>query len=253
MMEKDLFDIIREKSFEELSAEERTELSEMATDADTYAELKVLMEEVDLMASEKVVPSVKIKGDLDSLFEEVHAQRKYAWYMSFAAVIVPKDKPIRQQPLFYAAAVLLLALLVVPFANRNLADTSDVLADNTLVQEESVSRQKNDMNMEVPVSTNVETRTMSEQSKSEVVMKDASAPSELVPMEAEFAEVVTMEDELAEMESDANVTTMFAAPTATSVASKHPDGVFEDWAAESSFSVPASKQPELLDLLTTTF
>ena len=36
MMKKDLFDIIREKSFEELTDAERAEVSEMAGDAEAY-------------------------------------------------------------------------------------------------------------------------------------------------------------------------------------------------------------------------
>lgn len=251
MMKKDLFDIIREKSFEELTDAERAEVSEMAGDAEAYTELQGFMEEVDVIASEKVVPSSKVKGDLDDLFDQVHGQRKYAWYMSFAAVIVPKEKPLYQQPLFYAAAVLLLVLLVVPFANKNLSNTTEVLAQNEMVQEESVIQE--DENVEIPVSTNVETRSSNEQAKSEVVMEDANRADEMRSVELAFAEEEKIEEEVSAVEFDMSVTAAPSVSIATTVAGNHPDGVFEDWATESNFSVPASKQPELLDLLTATF
>ena len=251
MMKKDLFDIIREKSFEELTDAERAEVSEMAGDAEAYTELQGFMEEVDVIASEKVVPSSKVKGDLNDLFDQVHGQRKYAWYMSFAAVIVPKEKPLYQQPLFYAAAVLLLVLLVVPFANKNLSNTTEVLAQNEMVQEDSVIQE--DENVEIPVSTNVQTRSSNEQAKSEVVMEDANRADEMRSVELAFAEEEKIEEEVSAVEFDMSVTAAPSVSIATTVAGNHPDGVFEDWATESNFSVPASKQPELLDLLTATF
>lgn len=254
MMKKDLFDIIREKSFEELTDAERAEVSEMAGDAEGYAELQGFMEEVDVVASETIVPSAKVKGDLDDLFDQVHGQKKYAWYMSFAAVIVPKEKPLYQQPLFYAAAVLLLALLVVPFANKNLSNTAEVLAQNEAVQEESIFADDENITVEVPVSTNVETRSLNEQEKSEVVLKDANRSDEMKSVELAYAEAEEMvEEEVSAIEFDMSITAAPSVSVATTVAGNHPDGVFEDWATESNFSVPASKQPELLDLLTATF
>ena len=224
----------------------------MAGDAEAYTELQGFMEEVDVIASEKVVPSSKVKGDLDDLFDQVHGQRKYAWYMSFAAVIVPKEKPLYQQPLFYAAAVLLLALLVVPFANKNLSNSTDVLAQNEMVQEESVISE--DENIEVPLSTNAETRSLSEQAKSEVVMKDANRADEMKSFQLAFAEEEeNVEEGVSAIEFDMSLTAAPSVSIATTEAGNHPDGVFEDWATESNFSVPASKQPELLDLLTATF
>ncbi|MFZ9027888.1 MAG: hypothetical protein ACO2Z9_02670 [Crocinitomicaceae bacterium] len=253
-MKKDLFDIIREKSFEELTTAERAEVSEMASDAEAYTELQGFMDEVDSVASEKIVPSAKVKGDLDDLFDQVHGQRKYAWYLSFAAVLVPREKPLYQQPLFYAAAVLLLALLVVPFAYNNLSNTPDVLAQNEVVQEESLFMEEENVAVEVPVSTNVETRSLNEQAKSEVVMEDANRADGMRPVELAFAEAEEkVEEELSAVEFDMSVTSAPSVSIAATTVERHPDGVFEDWATESNFSVPASKQPELLDLLTATF
>ena len=42
-------------------------------------------------------------------------------------------------------------------------------------------------------------------------------------------------------------------PARTSLAENHPDGIFKDSGGNLKFSIPASKVPELLDLLTTTF
>lgn len=254
MMKKDLFDIIREKSFEELTDAERAEVSEMAGDTEAYTELQGFMEEVDVIASEKVVPSSKVKGDLDDLFDQMHGQKRYAWYMSFAAVIVPKEKPLYQQPLFYAAAVLLLALLVVPFANKNLSDTAEVLAQNEVVQEETIFVEDEKVAVEVPVSTNVETRSENEQAKPEVIMEDANRADDMKLVESVFAEAEERgEEEISAIEFDMSVTTAPSTSISSTIAGNHPDGVFEDWATESNFSVPASKQPELLDLLTATF
>ncbi len=253
-MKKDLFDIIREKSYEELSAVEREEFAEMVTDAEQYEELQGFMHEVDVVATEEVIPSIRVKEDLNDLFEQVHGQRKYAWYMSFAAVLVPKDKPLYQQPLFYAAAMLLLVLLVVPFANKNLTGSTEVLAQKEVAKEEVVSSvDDNKISVEVPVSTNVETRTTNHQSKSEVVMEDANSVSGFSAIEGGLAEEEMSEAESDVMEFDMNISTTISAPVPTSTAVNHPDGVFEDWATVSNYSVPASKQPELLDLLTATF
>lgn len=252
-MKKDLFDIIKSKSYDELTDSERVEVGEMAEDAMSYDNLKKFMSDVDAMSKDQIVPSSKVQSNLNELFDQVHGQRRYAWYMSFAAIVIPKEKPLHKQPLFYAAAILLLALLVVPFSNVNLDDSSNVLAQQEVMDEESMtmSQQKEFSIEEEAVSTNVTRLAENEQQNSEVVMQDAVSTStrniEGLAQQDEFlAEEITVV-------TDFNSVPVSVTAVPTSAGMAHPDGVFDNWANESNFSIPASKQPELLDLLTATF
>lgn len=255
MMKEDLFDIIKLKSYNELTSEERSEIAELAENEVAYDNLKKFMLDVDGVTSDQIQPSESVKADLNELFDQVHGGRRYAWYMSFAAIVVPKEKPLHKQPLLYAAAILLIALLVVPISNINLNDTRPVIAQQEVVNEEVMPVEEFVENeAEVPISTDVNTRSVAEQPKSEVVLKDAEDLSN----DQFETYTLTKEESVAEEEmvvSDlmfsAPATSVTAIPTTTGIA--HPDGVFDNWAQESNFSIPASKQPEILDLLTTTF
>lgn len=251
MMKKDLFDIIKSKSYDELTEVERLEVAELAEDAVAYDNLKKFMLDVDSIAVNDFQPSGRVKTELNDLFDQVHGQRRYAWYMSFAAVIVPKEKPLHKQPLFYAAAVLLLALLVVPISNLKLGDSANMMAQQEVVEEEIVpTLEKEEFNeSEVAISTDVVTRSDNNEANAEVIMEEGAR----VPMEESFAlkEAENMEDEITVFSLNAAPMSVTSVPATTG--SSHPDGVFDNWAQESNFSIPASKQPELLDLLTATF
>lgn len=255
MMKEDLFDIIKLKSYDELTSQERSEIAELAENEVAYDNLKKFMLDVDGVTNDHIQPSESVKADLNELFDQVHGGRRYAWYMSFAAVVVPKEKPLHKQPLFYAAAILLIALLVVPISNMNLNETKPVIAQQEVVREEVVPTEEMVENeAEVAISTDVNTRSVAEQPNSEVVMKDAEDLSNdqfetfsLAKEESLAEEEVVVTD----FTFSAPATSVPSAPTTTGIA--HPDGVFDNWAQESNFSIPASKQPEILDLLTTTF
>lgn len=252
-MKKDLFDIIRSKSFDELSSSEREEVSEMASNAVEYDNLKAFMTKVDGVAVQNIEPSERVKNDLNDLFDQVHGQRRYAWYMSFAAAVIPEGKPIHKQPLFYAAALILLALLFVPLSYMNINNDKNVIAQQEVSEEQVIAPSEEivDEANEVAISTNVDTRSFNAQERQEVTMQEA-----LSDMDGNTQQVFSgavADAEVAEKEEDDFRNLGFSAPAPMTTTVAHPDGVFKDWAKESNYSIPASKQPELLDLLTATF
>ncbi|NRA11632.1 MAG: hypothetical protein HRT57_06735, partial [Crocinitomicaceae bacterium] len=118
-MEKDLVDIIMEKSYIELSANEKAELGEYCSSESEYNQMKDVFHGVEMMQVEIPTPRKETKESLDSLFDSSFPKAAPVWYMSALAVIVPKEKAVHRQPLLQIAAIGLLAFLAYPFFNSD--------------------------------------------------------------------------------------------------------------------------------------
>ena len=253
-MRIDLFDIIRDKSFDELTSNERDEIQGIAGDRETYNEIKGFLSEVNTIGIESPIPSIQIKDDLDNLFDEVHHQRIFPWYMTIATILVPRDKPLYQMPLLYVAAILFLTFLIVPIANRNLTENSGFIAQNESSKWESDNLEKDELKQRdrtrMPINEDTGEKRQAPVSEEIVNTNEETQSSGHtdLPIEDEyFRETETIAAPIG------NRAMSLSVPARTSLAENHPDGIFKDSEGNLKFSIPASKVPELLDLLTTTF
>ena len=253
-MKMDLFDIIRDKSFDELTSNELDEIQGIAGDRETYNEIRGFLSEVNTIGIENPIPSIQIKDDLDNLFDEVHHQRIFPWYMTIATILVPRDKPLYQKPLLYVAAILFLTFLIVPIANRNLTENSGFIAQNESSKWESDNLEKDELKQRdrtrMPINEDTGEKRQAPVSE-EIVNTNEETQSlghTVLPIEDEyFRETETITAPIG------NRAMSLSVPARTSLTENHPDGIFKDSEGNLKFSIPASKVPELLDLLTTTF
>lgn len=233
MMAQDVFDIIKNKEFHELSVDEMKEVMECCETQDEFYSMKNVLNEVDSMMVKDLRPSGKTKENLDMIFDEVHSTKTRVWYSSIGAVIIPMNKPIHKQPLMYIAAMLVALFFIYPFGgdqfNTN-QQANPTVAVNQEVQEE-------------PIQTNENTQAE--------VMKDMSIQDlESAPLDRIMDET-SIDSRVADPIMEPSLS-LAEAVAATQPGTGHPDGVFSGLTGDLN-SVPVSKQPDVLDLLTVTF
>ena len=234
-MEKDVFDIIRDKEFIELSKDEQIEVSESCESEDQYNQMKHILQQVGSMKVETPEVSDKTKLSLDHLFDEQYAKGKRIWYMSAMAVIAPAGKPIYKQPMFYAAAVILALFMVIPIGNDILPVNNEQIAQ---LDEEQI--------------TSNEPEVVVEAEKKEDVDEADLSPAEIQQNRNVTSNGVegTTFTWSAGASSDPG---LGFSSSRESEEFNHPDGIYEEWATEENLCVSVSRQPEVLDLLTATF
>lgn len=248
-MKKDIVDIVIEKDFADLTAEERSELSEFCQTESEYLQLKNVFIGIDNMEVEQLQPRKETKQRLDQLFDETYPKAGAVWYNTVFATIVPKDKPLYRQPLVQIAAVVVLLLLAIPLFNTNMEGDTTQLAHTETKSEEKVDQ------FDVAEVKSGELTTEAESSVEDPsVFNGQESMNSLAEERTETVNPGTFGwsdgDAWAEMDE-----TVMAGTTAP-VSSVHPDGVFVGDISsneEVAYSLPASESEDLLDLLTTTF
>ncbi|NVK64319.1 MAG: hypothetical protein HWE22_07010 [Flavobacteriales bacterium] len=263
-MERDVMDIVKEKEFIELTAEDRAELGELCASEDEYNQIKSMFVGMSTMDWSNPTPKAETKASLDALFAQTHPKAAPIWYNAPLAVLVPKGKPFYRQPLVQVAAVGLLMLLAYPFINSTSLETkSDQIAaveDEMTTSESEPTETKNEISEEdVLVETTSQNQAKVEEDE-KVEMPIPAAPPSPRPLSASstlpkdvsgmnFSGVVGETLEEVELIRGSAWSTSVASSTPVST---HPDGVFIGDNKE-VFSVPASQEPEVFDLLTATF
>ena len=261
-MERDVMDIVKEKEFIELSAAERAELGELCSSEEEFNQMKAMFAGIGAMDWSNPAPKAETKESLDHLFAQKHPKAAPVWYNAPLAVLRPKGKPFYRQPLVQAAAVALLVFMAYPFMKSNVmtSDTAQVAA----LDEESTSEMKD-------AETQVEER-LDESKELDVTEQDdalVETRKEIVSPNVEGV-TSTPNQPLSDDPTSFHTTTAltFATTEATSIkelavsgtagdvafetGSTHPDGVFIGDKTE-VFSSPASREPAVFDLLTSTF
>lgn len=239
-MEKDILDIVKEKRFIELTIDEREELKDLCDSEDQYNQLQHVLLGVDAMKVPTIKPKAETKQRLDSLFAETYPKTAPVWYNGALTAIVPKDKPLYRQPLVQVAAVGLLALLVVPFFNNTITGEDNRVAAIDQ-QEKNILEQESDAGGSVAESEDVST--------TEETTVDSD--TDLRTSGGDFVADLTVEMTENTGDRGAGSSTLLGG-TSPEPTSSHPDGVFIGEAAV-SYSVSANEEPEMLDLLTTSF
>lgn len=239
-MERDITKLFREKKYHELDSREKEELSELAESEEEFERMRSLFEGIELMKNEEFIPKAQTKSSLDSLFADVHENRKKViWYNSVLTILYPSDKPIQRRPIVQIAAAAIVLLMMIPFFN-----STKIVNDKTQVAKvlkpeikpiEKNTQEKIKSVESIPAAkseaeTTIETRTM-------IVVQPTDKDVSSMPSSAGMIVRADLSDEkntdLKGLDFD------------------HPDGIFEGSVA--TFSRSAKQQPGVLDLLTAAF
>ncbi len=248
MMDNQLIDKILEYDFHSLSEEDKELLLSYCSNEEEFEQLKFVFKQVEKINAESLEPRAETKQSLDAIFDAQHGRRNAPiWYNSVLTVIYPKDKAVYRRPLVQLAAIALLVLMVVPIANRmNLEPKKNELAMNL-----SVEDSKKEMK---PSDVTEKSSLLQENDVNTSVLSQERIPSPL----STFEEPVV--DELHEMDmshaemvrNSAPVMSQSATRSVADMVSPHPDGIYTGERTV-TYSMNASKQPAVLDLLTATF
>lgn len=239
-MEKELVNTVLEKEFNELSSNERVALNDYCSSEEEFEQLKMVFLSVEsLKRSETVEPRVETKNSLDDIFAQKHGHKPRAiWYNSALVVLYPTEKAFVKRPLVQIAAVALLLLLAYPLVN------STKIQDQSETQLAEVKVEKQDVKP-----TNAKTSKPASES---TVVEPAIEPT----VQTRSVEIEPMYEDMmvgaAEMSAEEYLSEPEAVFAAVPAVAERPDGIYTG-SSTVTFSQPASAQPQVFDLLTTTF
>ena len=249
-MEKDIIEIIKDKSFYELDSSEKNELMEYCSNEDEFNQLKQAFIAVEAASFSAVLPQAKTKERLDDLFVQKYPQAAPLWYNSILAVVIPKEKPIYKQPLMQIAAVVALLFLTVPFFNVSLKNDRNLVAENKIEQTEKELVVKDDSNKQES-----STVSLAEEKSEDYLEVEVLPVQQKLPAESPTGWLEVSEDVI---ETEAILLADDLAPTASTIETtfNHPDGVFMDATEATStevLSISVADSEDLMDLLVATF
>lgn len=235
-MEKELVNTVLEKEFNELTSNERFALNDYCKSEEDYEQLKMVFLSVEsLKKSETTQPRSQTKKSLDDIFAQKHGHKpKAIWYNSALVALYPTEKTFFKRPLVQIAAVALLLLLAYPLVNSaKIQDQSETQVAKVKVDKENLKPATTKTTTPEASSTHaeptVQTRSINKEPLSEDMM-------------------VTV----AEMSVDANSSEPEAVYATAPGIAERPDGIYTGITIV-TYSQPASAQPQVFELLTTTF
>lgn len=255
-MAKDIVDIVIEKEYIQLTAQERADLAELCANEDEFNQMKDVLTKVGSMEFNDVAPSLDTKSRLDDLFHETYPKTAPVWYMSVLTVVVPSDKPFIRQPLLKVAAIALLFIMAYPLITQEVVvNHKDQLAELETPKQTDEANKGEVITTEEPTSNETIVEELNEQ---ETVAQDvlvgpftweSTGDTRLSDFEFSSMPVSIIDDELTFV-TDGTVAT---ATGAAAPGVNHPDGIFGGIAEIDSRSISAAEMPDVLDLLTSTF
>ena len=267
-MNKELVEIVVNKSFVELSMNEKEQLFEWCSDEEGFDQLKNVFIEVELMkkqSAENVRPSTK--AQLDLLFTEKYKVGGTArWNSSTGKLIYPFDKPFHRRPIIQIAALLLLLLLVFPLLMKNKEiSTISQLAKNEVKEGKRkvinpISKKYpkvNSANSEEDRIISTKRQSTAEDLKREKSriesISDNSTQSEKNVIENDIP--YSIDSYLSENSNQVSpsVASASAADSKNQFSSSQPDGLYREVNNGVNFSKSISEIPSVLDLLSVTF
>jgi hypothetical protein len=239
-MKKELVNTILEREFNELSSNERIALNEYCTSEEEYEQLKMVFLSVEsLKKSETIQPRFETKNSLDDIFAQKHGQKPRAiWYNSALVVLYPTEKTFVKRPLVQIAALALLLLLAFPIVN------STKVQDQSESQLAEVKFKKQDAKATTAKSSSPESSSALAEPAPEPTVQTRSIDME--PLSEDMMVAAP------EMSYEAYPSEPEAVYAAVPILSERPDGIYTG-SSIVTFSQAASAQPQVFDLLTTTF
>lgn len=243
-MNKECIEIIKAKSFEELSGEELNLLSEWCSGKEEFEGLKLVFTGVDILREEDQSQDMeKVKTSLDSLFEEKHR----------------KSGLRKLYPLLMVAAVTLFVSVTYVFWNKKEStymarEKQDALTKETPVEEKKVNNtkaQENNLQENVLLAEN-------NSEKSAYETKEEAAVLRVEEYTASDVEKITLDSKSEESNyfsytPQAQTSDVpMSATRAEEPAFNHPDGIYAG-SKKVKKSVSLNEQKNILDLITPSF
>lgn len=241
-MKANEFDSVFQKSYFQLTEEEKLDMKDLFTNEDEFNQAKVMLHSVHQMLNdEQETPvSESVKMRLDDLYTTTYRNKGILWYNSIGSFFVASDKQWHQQNLVRIAAVLLVVFATVPFWNM----------------EKSIDRKQlsfeNKQNEQTPVSeTDSSVERLKEEEK--VTIKKTDENYQLATITTDipsdnFAPMAAAEDKDKAVLVEKNMADEIPAAVST-----HPDGIFMGVTNFQNASFSVSKHTDVLDILTATY
>ena len=290
-MDKELVDIVLNKSFVELTTNERTELLEWCSNEDEFDQMKNVFLEVELMKkqqTENVRPETK--RSLDALFDQKHGKGSIIWNSSVVTALYPKEKPIYKRPLFQIAAACILFFMAYPIISNKseLKEVSSIAKNEksfSELDEATSSSKEMESSLKEVKSTSIEKENLNtvvnseNQMDNEVSLIESDVKVESTP---EFDQKIIKEEEKlvlnAGLNNSASAFVGATSPVRASLTLKNknmegrmisnlsksdkssndlesrPDGLYDESDKDQvNYSKSVSDNSSILDLLTVTF
>ncbi len=236
------FEYLFEKKYGELTDSEKAQLSGMVDSEEEFEGMKEFMTRIETSLSGfETVPDSKVKAKLDDVFYEQHPKDRGVGLWAVVPTLFPADKKLWQQPMLRVAALIIVALLVIPLFRID-KDTTVQVAENKHKVTGNVESPEVDTQTGDKVSSPTDQTVVTEEPHSAVVVEQPTVRvPDFVPQPISSAPGMISDDIMS-----------FAATGST-----HPDGVFVgDVAFDEtvrSGQKPVSSNIAVLDLLTATF
>lgn len=252
-MEKDITDLFREKTFHELDAEERSQLTDLCESEEEFEQMRNLFVGIESIKSEEFNPRTETKASLDAIFAAQSKQPPAFWYNSVLVMLYPQDKPIQRRPIIQIAAAVILVLLMVPF----LTNDKIVQPNNQLAKVEKKQETQKEAETEVKKNDLTVENTASKVVDKDVLMSDMVVETRVASdfdnvEDLKFSETVSLaEADLKDEEMTVAAPAVMPEAGATAMSFHHPDGIFTGTVI--SYSKTVKQQPAVLDLLTAAF
>ncbi len=244
------FENIFKKKFNELSPEEREQLKGLVDSEEEFDGMKFFYGQLESTASESLnEPSPRLKESLDNVFYNVHPKDRGVGLWASLPALFPSDKKLWQQPMVRIAALLVIALIAIPFFKFD-KDEPIRMAKNELPTKELNENKEELVADELsPVERTTEPES-NEVENNPPVLFDGEFLSEPSPSfretDLDSRSFLFMDMSTA---SEAPVTALNSSATGFA----HPDGVYLDNSTTTSAPKPVSENLAILDLLTATF
>ncbi len=259
-MEKELEHIIIQKAFEELTSNEKEQLKEWCSTEEEFNQLKMLYSEIELMNSENSLKTkASTKRNLDELFEKTHS--KGIWYSnSPIKTLYPQDKIFIRRPLVQIAALLALLFLAYPLFNDKLSEIQPKqMAELNKAEFPEIKVKKKEIQSELQKGIPQNEISLVPPIVSDELVNYEQSESNMTPISqddfaiAEITSVRKDNEDMLEMNSDADMSVASAPKVSLNGFTNLKDGIYDEEKTNSAISLPASKKPEMLDLLTAAF
>lgn len=122
---------ILQKSYDSLSATELETIQDICQTAEDFNQLKHVFQSIEQYNDDRIetaTPRAEVKSKLDDLFFQTHQRKPMLWYNSIWMTLYPLEKRFHQRPFVRIAAVIILALSVVPLLDQSLESPQPQLA-----------------------------------------------------------------------------------------------------------------------------
>ncbi len=140
-MTKEVEDIIKNKAFSELTADERERVGELARNEEEYSTMQwFLVAAAGSFESSKITASPKMKPRVMEHLSAV-GDKKGFWLNSVGVFMLPKGEPVYKKPLFQLGLAAALAVGFLVYFNQTLPE--DNLALNELSEEAKLVEDSN--------------------------------------------------------------------------------------------------------------